>query len=84
MSMSPICGAESTVVHVAAARPIVGALLCAALGAGGVYQMTGPTDSFGGCGETGGEMFLVIEVLSEQPDYVCAVPEEPPVAISKD
>lgn len=77
MSMTPVCGAESTVVHVAIQRPIVGALICAALATGG-YSMTGSPDAFGGCGETGGELHRVYE-LTDDPQKVCARPEEAPV-----
>ena len=76
--ISSVCGAESTIVHVATQRPALGVLICAALAAGGYSQMTGTPDAFGGCGEPGGELHRVIE-LTEDPALVCAVPEEAPV-----
>ncbi len=76
MSSPVLCGAEATVVHVAMHRPIVGALICVALGVGG-YSMTGTPDRFGGCGETGGELMRVVEIADAQ--NVCAVSEEAPM-----
>ncbi len=82
MTSPVLCGADSTIVQTMFARPIVGALICAAgLTAGGL-SMTGPTDSFGGCGEPGGDLYRVTEVLEGQA-AVCVVPEVPPVAVSK-
>jgi hypothetical protein len=63
-------------------RPIVGALICAAGVAAGGMSMTGNPDSFGGCGVTGGDLYKVIEEMPEQ-SAVCAIPEVPPVAVSK-
>ncbi len=77
MSGPVLCGAESTVVHAAMQRPIVGALICVGIAAGGL-SMVGEPDAFGGCGETGGELHRVI-ALTEEPELVCAVPEEAPV-----
>ncbi len=82
MSAPVLCGAESTVIHTMIARPVVGALICAGLTVGGL-SMTGTPDSFGGCGETGGDLYKVVEVLEQTPDDVCAVPVTPPVAVSK-
>ncbi len=82
MSGPVICGAESTIVHVALARPIVGALICVGLGVGGMYSLTGSPDRFGGCGEPGGDLYQVTEVV-EGSEYVCAVPVESPVALEK-
>jgi hypothetical protein len=84
MSMSSVCGAESTVVHALLGRPILGpgALLCAAA-VGGVLQMTGVPDQFGGCGEVGGDLYRVIESSPSTTLAYCVVPEEPAVAVSK-
>ena len=82
MSSPVLCGAESTVIHTVLARPIVGALICVAGVTAGGMSMTGDPDSFGGCGVTGGDLYRITEV-TPQPSTVCAVPEEPPVAVSK-
>lgn len=69
-------------VHVGLARPVVGALICAAFIGGGM-SMTGTPDAFGGCGEPGGELHRVVELNPDDPQSVCAVLETPPVAVSK-
>lgn len=81
MSSPVLCGAESTVVHTVLARPIVGALICVGVSVWGV-SMTGDPDSFGGCGVTGGDLYRITEV-TPQSSTVCAIPEEPPIAVSK-
>jgi hypothetical protein len=84
VSLSPICGAESTIVHALLGRPILGAgaLICAAV-IGGTLSMTGTPDQFGGCGEVGGELHRVVDLADTTPVAYCAVSEQPPVAVSK-
>lgn len=77
MSMSVICDPVGTIVHVGARVPLLGALMCVGVVAGGL-SMTGPPDDFGGCGETGGNLMQVVQVIPET-ELVCAVPVEPPV-----
>jgi hypothetical protein len=76
---SPIgCGAEGTIIHAVFGRPIIGALICAGL-IGGSLVMTGAPDSFGGCGETGGDLYRVTETPTES--LVCANAEQAPVVL---
>lgn len=81
MTTPVLCGAESTLVHTALHRPLVGALICVALAAGG-YTMIGGADQFGGCGEVGGELYAVTNHTPDQ-TKVCAVKTEPPVPLVK-
>lgn len=77
MTTPVACGAESTIIHTVVHRPIIGALICAVLAVGG-YSMTGDADSFGGCGEVGGDLFQVVQQPANQ-NLVCGVPMVPPV-----
>lgn len=73
MTLPVVCGAESTVIHTVLGRPIVGALMCVGLAAGG-YRVLGPADQFGGCGTVGGQLMQITEVVDNQ--TACAIPRE--------
>lgn len=82
MSQGTTCDPASALVHLGMSRPIVGALMCVALAAGGVMTFTGEPDKFGGCGETGGDLVRVIEITPDQ-DLACVLPEKAPVQKEK-
>ena len=73
MTLPVVCGAESTVVHTIFARPIVGALICVGMAAGGA-RMISPADQFGGCGTVGGQLMEVVQVTPS--NTACAIPRE--------